>query len=65
MSEVQIPLTSEERDLLTRMLNQALRDKRVEIHRTEFSKDFREGLEHEEQLMQGMLDRLAATPSAT
>jgi hypothetical protein len=64
MSECHIALTAEERDLLTRMLSQALRDKRVEIHRTEFSKDFREGLELEERLIEGMLGRLSGTPTA-
>jgi hypothetical protein len=55
---VHMTLSQDERDLLVRMLNEALKGKRVEVHRTEFSRDFRHQLEDEENRIQGLLDKL-------
>jgi hypothetical protein len=58
-SMIQLTLTPDERDLLVRMLNEALKAKRVEVHRSEFSRDFRHQLEAEETRIQGLLAKLA------
>jgi hypothetical protein len=52
-----ITLSPEERSLLLNFLEQKLRDKQVEEHRTE-SFAFREYVQHQEELLQGILDKL-------
>lgn len=59
MSENHVTISTDERELLTRILSQALKEKRVEIHRTEFSREFRRELEDEEVRIRGLLDKLA------
>ncbi len=61
MSEVHVVISSDERDLLVRMLETAINEKRVVVHRTEFSRDFRHEIEAEEAQMEGLLGRLSQT----
>jgi hypothetical protein len=52
-----ITLTEDERAQLLSILDQVLRDKRVEVHRTE-APDYRKHVEREEAALQGLIDRL-------
>jgi len=54
---ITLSLSPEERSLLRNFLAQKLREKRVEEHRTE-SFEFREYVQREEELLQGLLDKL-------
>jgi hypothetical protein len=63
MSEFHLTISENEREMLVRVLSDALKHKRVEVHRTEFSRDFRRELEAEEAQMQSILDRLAHSPA--
>jgi hypothetical protein len=58
MSEVHVTLSPSDRDLLVRMLTAAMKDKRVEVRRTEFSRDLRHDLEAEETQIEELLTRL-------
>ncbi len=59
MSDFHLVLSSSERDLLVRILGAQRKEKRVEVHRAEFSREFRHGLEEEEALIDGLLGKLA------
>lgn len=59
MSEVHLVLSSSERDLLVSMLSEAQRAKRVEIHRTEYSREFRRQVEAEEARIGDLLSKLS------
>jgi hypothetical protein len=61
MSEFNLTISQAQHDLLVRMLSAALNSKRVEVHRTEFSRDYRHELEAEEAEMQALLDKLSTT----
>jgi len=56
-SEFTLALSEEERGLLSRFLEQALRDKQVEVHRTD-ALDYKKYVEHQEALLRGVLDKL-------
>jgi hypothetical protein len=58
MSEVHVKLLPIERDLLVRMLGAAMKGKRVEVRRTEFSRDMRHELEVEETQIEELLNKL-------
>lgn len=60
MFEVHLTISETEREMLSRMLHDAIKAKRVEVHRTEFSREFRRQLEDEEATMQGLLNKLAS-----
>lgn len=65
MSELHLTVSATQREILLRILNEALKAKRVEVRRTEFSRDYRHELEDEEKEIQGLVDmltRAAATP---
>jgi hypothetical protein len=62
MSEVHLVLSPSERELLVRMLGAELKEKRVEVRRTEFSREFRHQVEGEETQIQGLLDKLSQAP---
>ncbi len=47
-----------ERDLLVRMLSAAVKEKRVEVRRTEFSREMRHDLEVEETQIEELLNKL-------
>lgn len=59
MSDFQLTLSASERDLLSSILSASLKQKRVEVHRTEFSREFREQVEAEAALIHDLLDKLA------
>jgi hypothetical protein len=52
-----LALSGEERELLRHLLEQVLRDKQVEDHRTD-SITFRELVQRQETLLQNVLDKL-------
>ena len=54
---VTLVLSEEERSLLLRFLEQGLRDKQLEEHRTE-AFDFKQHVQHQEALLQGLIDQL-------
>ncbi len=56
-SEFTLTLTEEERAQLLSFLEQALRDKRVEVHRTE-AFDYREFVQHQEDVLQSLIGKL-------
>jgi hypothetical protein len=58
MSEVHVKLSPSDRDLLVRMLSAAMKGKRVEVRRTEFSRDMRHDLEVEEAHIEALLNKL-------
>jgi hypothetical protein len=64
MAEFNLPLTAEERIVLFRILDTALRETRVEVHHTHFSPEFREQVKAEEVLLRGLLAKLRSAPAA-
>lgn len=58
-----LALNEEERTLLLSMLEQMLRDTRVEVHRTE-APDYREWVERRETVLQDVINRLRAPAPA-
>jgi hypothetical protein len=59
MSEVHLTISDSQRDHLVRILSEARKGKRVEVHRSEFSREFRQQLEAEEAEIQNLLDKLS------
>ena len=58
MSEVPVRLSGVERDVLVRLLSAAIKERRVEVRRTEFSREMRHELEGEEKQIEDLLDKL-------
>jgi hypothetical protein len=58
MTTTDLSLTPDERALLLRLLETALGETRVELHRTHFSPEFRKEVKEEVELLRGMLERL-------
>jgi len=58
MSEFHLELTPIELALLVRMLTDEMKHKRVEVRRTEFSREFRQQVEAEEVQVHGLLEKL-------
>jgi hypothetical protein len=63
MADVNIGLSSDEVVLLRRLLESALGEARVEVHRTHFSPEFREEVKREESMVRGLLAKLPAQPA--
>ncbi|MGD9723655.1 MAG: hypothetical protein AB7O59_20140 [Pirellulales bacterium] len=59
MSDFQVHVSPAERDLLVRLLTAQLREKQIEVHRTEFSREFREHVQMEETQIREMLDKFS------
>jgi len=57
MAASTLTLSNEERTLLLQLLEQILRDKHVEAHRTE-AFDFKKFVQHQEDILQGLIDKL-------
>jgi DNA-directed RNA polymerase beta' subunit len=57
MSQVNLTVTTEERDYLQRVLQKALEEVRVEVHRTH-TPDFRQQVLKEEELIRGLLAKV-------
>ncbi len=55
-----IDLVDSERDLLTRLLDQAIADLRVEVRRTR-TPDFHDRLINEEVILKGLLGKIRST----
>ena len=62
MLDFTLILNEQERAELTRMLEQALGDTRVEVHRTHFSPEYRATVQQEEGVIRGLLDKLRKSP---
>jgi hypothetical protein len=62
MAETSMNLTGEEREYLVRLLNTALKELRVEEHRTR-TPSFREHMLNDEKIIAGLLGKLG-TPAA-
>jgi hypothetical protein len=60
MAEHYLVLTDEEREYLANLLNSALSETRVEVHRTH-TPAYRERVLHEEDLIRGLLAKLPPT----
>jgi len=56
-SEFSVCLTEEERAQLLTFLEQALRDKQIEVHRTE-AFQYRERVQHEEDVLRRLVEKL-------
>jgi len=54
---VTLSLTGDDRETLLRILEQVLREKRVEVHRTE-APDYREYVQREEALLDRLVEQL-------
>ena len=64
MTELQLFLNGDERECLIELLKTALRDKRVEEHRTR-APNYREHIIHQAELLNGVLQKLGElSPSA-
>lgn len=62
MNESHLTLTSEERTLIERLLEQELDETRTEFHHTSGSSPaFRERVRAEEKLVRGLLDKMRQT----
>ena len=61
MAEMQLTLSHEERECLVQMLQTALKEHRVEEHRTR-APSFREKILQEEKLLEQMLTKLGQPP---
>jgi hypothetical protein len=59
MTDVHLVLSPGEREMLLQILEAELKQKRVEVHRTEFSREFRHHVEAEEALIRDLLDKLS------
>ena len=57
MADIQITLSSDEKQYLLRTLQTAIGESRVEVHRTH-TPDFRERVLAEEKLLRGLLAKL-------
>jgi hypothetical protein len=57
-----VDLSAEQRDLLTELLDEAYRNLRAEIHRTD-DYEYKEGLKARQQALLSLLDKLGAHPA--
>jgi hypothetical protein len=62
MAEFTLTLNENERAELTLLLEQSLKETRVEVHRTH-TPGYRENVQREEQVLRGLLEKLRAAKS--
>jgi hypothetical protein len=62
MNEMHVSFTAEELALLHRMVESALGDTRVEVHRTHHTPAYREQVKAEEAMLRGLLEKLERKP---
>jgi hypothetical protein len=62
MADLQLMLTTEERDYLAGLLQTVLKDTRVEEHRTR-TPSYREHVLHQEDVIVGLLRKLGQAPA--
>lgn len=60
MADIQVALTTAERDMLIRLANEELGEKRIEVRRTDSSPDYRHELQDEENVLRSILTKLGA-----
>jgi hypothetical protein len=65
MNEFTLRITPQERDLLTRLLDDALAEVRVEVHHTHLTPHFREKVLDEETELAGLLTKVRAVAHCT
>lgn len=63
MADINLNLTSEEAAVLRRLVDSALGDTRVEVHRTHHTPEFREAVMQEEIVLRGLVAKLQKAPS--
>jgi hypothetical protein len=64
MNEFQLPVSSAERDFLIRFLEDALKETRIEEHRTR-TPSYREHIVEREEIIAGLLEKLAQPVAAS
>jgi hypothetical protein len=65
MADVQLAISPAQRELLVRVLSEKLKGKRVEVHRSEFSREFRHQLEAEQAEIENLLEKLGPVAAAS
>ena len=65
MNEMHVSFTAEELALLHRMVESALGDARVEVHRTHHTPAYRDQVKAEEAMLRGLLEKLETKPLLT
>ena len=63
MNEMHVSFTAEELVLLHRLVQTALGDARVEVHRTHHTPSYREQVKAEEAMLRGLLEKMEAKPA--
>jgi hypothetical protein len=63
MNEMHVSFTAEELALLHRLVETALGDARVEVHRTHHTPSYREQVKAEEAMLRGLLEKLESKPA--
>ena len=63
MADISLNVTSEEADALRRLVEAALGDTRVEVHRTHHTPEFREQVMQEEIVLRGLVAKLQKSPA--
>ena len=57
MTDFNLSLSTEELAMLRQLVETALGETRVEVHRTHFTPEFREELKQEEKMLRGLLEK--------
>jgi len=63
MNETHLSLTADERMLVRRLVDSAMREARVEVHRTHHTPSYREQVKAEEAMLRGLLEKLEPKPA--
>ncbi len=64
MSDMNVTLSTDEMAMLKRLVETALGETRVEVHRTHFTPELRDELKQEEQMLRGLLEKFEHQPVA-
>jgi hypothetical protein len=64
MSDMNVTLSTDEMAMLKRLVESALGETRVEVHRTHFTPELREELKQEETLLRGLVEKFQRQPVA-
>jgi len=62
MNEMHLSFTTEELALLHRLVESALGEARVEVHRTHHTPAYREQVKAEEAMLRGLLEKMEMKP---
>ena len=63
MNETHLSLTADELTLVRRLVDSAMREARVEVHRTHHTPSYREQVKAEEAMLRGLLEKLEPKPA--